>query len=203
MSRDERRQDIIEAIRPLLVSGGGQFTIKEVASAAGIAEGTIFRVFASKQELMHAVVADVFDSTSLCRRIASLPAQPDLAEHLRSLIALLTEDAETTHAALTAARLASCESPRPGELRHDHRMKPPPSHSAGEMNSFRQRAREVRHAILVSLEPWQDALTVSTEQAAFIIQSTAFSALHFVFEDAFSSDPTLLADSLAHGIIKD
>ena len=55
MSPDERRQAIIAATRPLLVARGGQFTIKEVAEAAGIAEGTIFRVFASKQDLMHAV----------------------------------------------------------------------------------------------------------------------------------------------------
>ena len=77
MSPDERRQAIIAATRPLLVARGGQFTIKEVAEAAGIAEGTIFRVFASKQDLMHAVVADILDTASLCRRIEALPDVPD------------------------------------------------------------------------------------------------------------------------------
>ncbi len=39
-------------------------------------EGTIFRVFASKQDLMHAVVADILDTASQCRRIEALPTCP-------------------------------------------------------------------------------------------------------------------------------
>ncbi|WIY82757.1 TetR/AcrR family transcriptional regulator [Propionimicrobium sp. PCR01-08-3] len=255
MSPDERRQAIIEATRPLLVAGGGQFTIKEVAEAAGIAEGTIFRVFDSKQDIIHAVVADVLDTESLRHKIAALPDEPDFTTHLAALISLLTADTDVTHAAFTAARLANCEaSPglappastpipavdgtsatadvpaqtqtetptrtsastptqastgnpetvhNPSTGRHHQECPPPPGHGHGEMSGFQQRTIEVRAAIIASLEPWRSQLRLSIEQCAFLIQSAAFSALHFVFDDTLLSDPALLADTLAHGIYKD
>lgn len=225
MSPDERRQAIIEATRPLLVAGGGQFTIKEVAEAAGIAEGTIFRVFDSKQDIIHAVVADVLDTESLRHKIAALPDEPDFTTHLAALISLLTADTDVTHAAFTAARLANCEAsqglappastPGPASMgnpetahnpstgRHHQECPPPPSHGHGEMSGFQQRTIEVRAAIIASLEPWRSQLRLSIEQCAFLIQSAAFSALHFVFDDTLLSDPALLADTLAHGIYKD
>ena len=55
---DERRRAIVAATRPLLIEHGAGFTTAQVARAASIAEGTIFRVFASKQELLDAVIAD-------------------------------------------------------------------------------------------------------------------------------------------------
>ena len=48
MPAEERRTAIIEAVRPLLAEYGESVTSKQIAAAAGIAEGTIFRVFADK-----------------------------------------------------------------------------------------------------------------------------------------------------------
>lgn len=53
----ERRQDILEAA--LIVFAGNGYngaTTAEIARAAGIAEGTIFRHFATKKELLIAVL---------------------------------------------------------------------------------------------------------------------------------------------------
>ena len=47
---------IIEAMLPLLLEHGEMVTTRQIAEAAGIAEGTIFRVFADKDELIAAVV---------------------------------------------------------------------------------------------------------------------------------------------------
>lgn len=207
MSPDERRQAIVAAVRPILVANGGQFTVKEVAEAAGIAEGTIFRVFDTKQDIIDAVVADVLDTASLCRRIEALPAQTDFTAHLEALIAILTADVDATHAAFTAARLANCESAQTPPSSSTER--PPQTGGVhggfhhGDKHGFRQRTSQVSEAIVISLEPWKSQLRLSTEQAAFLIQSTAFSALHFVFNDRFLSDPALLADTLAHGIFSD
>ena len=49
---EERRAAIIDAARPLLIEHGENVTTRQLADAAGIAEGTIFRVFADKDELL-------------------------------------------------------------------------------------------------------------------------------------------------------
>ena len=43
---------IVEATLPLLLEHGEMVTTRQIAEAAGIAEGTIFRVFADKDELI-------------------------------------------------------------------------------------------------------------------------------------------------------
>jgi AcrR family transcriptional regulator len=57
---DERRAAIVAATVPLLLEGG-TVTTRHIADAAGIAEGTIFRVFADKDEVLRAAVDAVLD----------------------------------------------------------------------------------------------------------------------------------------------
>ena len=49
-------------------------TTRELAAAAGVAEGTLFRVFADKQELVRAAVAQVLDPAELLEELAELAA---------------------------------------------------------------------------------------------------------------------------------
>jgi AcrR family transcriptional regulator len=58
---DERRAMIIRATLPLLVEHGPKVTTRMIAEAAGVAEGTIFRVFPDKETLIRAVVWEVYD----------------------------------------------------------------------------------------------------------------------------------------------
>ncbi len=61
MPPDERRASIVSATVALLLEHGAMVTTKQIAEAAGIAEGTIFRVFADKDALIAAAVDSVFD----------------------------------------------------------------------------------------------------------------------------------------------
>jgi AcrR family transcriptional regulator len=61
MSPDERRKAIVQALLPLLVDRGGEISTREIAGAAGIAEGTIFRVFPDKRSLMLAAAQEAIN----------------------------------------------------------------------------------------------------------------------------------------------
>ncbi|MGV8978750.1 MAG: TetR/AcrR family transcriptional regulator [Cellulomonas sp.] len=74
MSPEERRASILAATVPLLLERGGEVTTRELAVAAGVAEGTLFRVFADKQELVRAAVAQVLDPAKLLDELAELAA---------------------------------------------------------------------------------------------------------------------------------
>jgi AcrR family transcriptional regulator len=82
---EQRREAIVAATLPLLMKHGLAVTTRQIAEAAGIAEGTIFRVFPDKEALIEAVVA--LDPAPVERRIAAidrnLPLDDRLVEAVR------------------------------------------------------------------------------------------------------------------------
>jgi AcrR family transcriptional regulator len=85
----ERRAEIIAATLPLVLAHGAAVTTRQIAEAAGIAEGTIFRVFPDKESLIEAVVESAFDSTSVDAALIaidpSLPLESRLVEAVEIL----------------------------------------------------------------------------------------------------------------------
>jgi AcrR family transcriptional regulator len=56
---------IVDAVIPLLMENGREVSTRQIADAAGIAEGTIFRVFADKEALFEAAVDKFLDPAPL------------------------------------------------------------------------------------------------------------------------------------------
>jgi AcrR family transcriptional regulator len=72
MSPDERRASILAAAVPLLLERGTDVTTRELAAAAGVAEGTLFRVFPDKQAIVRAAIDQLLDPAPLLAQFESL-----------------------------------------------------------------------------------------------------------------------------------
>jgi AcrR family transcriptional regulator len=68
----ERRAAIIDATLPLLLEHGLAVTTRHIAEAAGIAEGTIFRVFPDKDTLVQATVEAAIDPSATERALEAI-----------------------------------------------------------------------------------------------------------------------------------
>jgi AcrR family transcriptional regulator len=86
---EERRSMIVAAVIPLLIEQGEAVTTRQIADAAGIAEGTIFRAFPDKDSVLRAAIEAVFDSRPLELALAEIDGDRPLVEVLADAVALL------------------------------------------------------------------------------------------------------------------
>ncbi|MFD0203177.1 MULTISPECIES: TetR/AcrR family transcriptional regulator [Saccharothrix] len=82
MSPEDRREAIVAATVPLLFTHGANVTTSQIAKAAGIAEGTVFRAFKDKQELIRTCVRSVLAVDSELALIEEARQARTLAERL-------------------------------------------------------------------------------------------------------------------------
>lgn len=87
LSPDARRASIIAATVPLLRVHGTAVTTSQIAMAAGVAEGTLFRVFPDKETLIRAAIASAFDPAPTVAQLERL----DPAQSLRDQLIAATE----------------------------------------------------------------------------------------------------------------
>jgi AcrR family transcriptional regulator len=89
LSVEKRRAMLIDAVTPLLLEFGPAVTTKQIAESACVAEGTIFRAFESKEELIRAAVAKSLDPEDFREQLRAVDFSVPLEERLRSVVELL------------------------------------------------------------------------------------------------------------------
>jgi AcrR family transcriptional regulator len=110
-----RRDRVIQAAFELAVSGGyDAVQMREVAANADVALGTLYRYFASKDQLVVAVLA--FWATELQQQLATRPARGDspadqVTDVLRRATRALDQAPQLTSALVTAMSTLSPDDP--------------------------------------------------------------------------------------------
>lgn len=86
---DERREALIAATLPLVLHHGPGVTTRQIAEAADVAEGTIFRVFPDKDALVRAVVRRACDPTQTLLELAAVDGRLPLRERLVAVVEIV------------------------------------------------------------------------------------------------------------------
>ncbi|NVI86495.1 TetR/AcrR family transcriptional regulator, partial [Actinomadura sp. BRA 177] len=82
MSPQRRREMIVRTALPLVAEHGTAVTTGQIARAAGIGEATIFRVFADKDELLDACLAEALRTDHVLAEIEAIPLGQPLPARL-------------------------------------------------------------------------------------------------------------------------
>jgi AcrR family transcriptional regulator len=111
MSPDDRRAAIVDVALPLLREHGTGLTTRQVAEAAGIAEGTVFRAFGSKDELVRACAAAVFDTAPVVAQLRDIPTDLPLDERLAAGVAVMQRHVEQIVGLISVLHHAGIHAP--------------------------------------------------------------------------------------------
>ncbi len=91
LAPDERRAAIIDAVIPLLRAHGSEVSTRQIAEAAGVAEGTIFRAFGDKETLVAAAVQRYFDPEPLRNALRGIDPDDPTEDKVHQVLHLLRE----------------------------------------------------------------------------------------------------------------
>jgi AcrR family transcriptional regulator len=106
MAPEDRRAALIAATIPLLHEHGLDVSTKQIAQAAGVAEGTIFGVFPDKKSLVTAAIVHAFDPAPTLTAIDAIDAGLGLRERLIAAATLINDRFAGNARLMHAARLA-------------------------------------------------------------------------------------------------
>jgi AcrR family transcriptional regulator len=188
MAPEARRKAILDALIPLLVEKGGDVTTKEIAQAAGIAEGTIFRVFPDKAALLFAAAEEAINPAGGQESFdAAMAEATDLRERV-----VIAADRVLDRMRLTIAVMGAVR-PYLAAMYHEahHDKKKPMPHGPPEFMLQAQRDLHVRLTAL--FEPYADQLAVPPETAALALRSLTFGSAR----PDLGLRPMLTADQIA------
>lgn len=182
---DERRAALIAATEPLLERFGRDVSTRQIAEAAGVAEGTIFRAFATKEELIDAVIKDSFDIRRTCDELATIDLELSLEDRLTAAVAILQERLRRVFALFGSLRLRG-EAP-------DH-------------DSFRVKQQAdnalVNSAIAALIKPDQDQFRLDVVEAASALRAITFAVSHPIVGGGRLNEPRQIVELVLHGICR-
>jgi len=93
---------LIDVVTPLLLEFGRTVTTKQIAECAGIAEGTIFRAFGSKDELISAAVDRQLDPEPFRARLRAIDPELGLEQKVLAVVSLMRSRFTRVFALMTA-----------------------------------------------------------------------------------------------------
>jgi AcrR family transcriptional regulator len=204
MSRDDRRAAIVAATLPLLREHGSAVTTRQIAEASGIGEGTIFRVFTDKAELIDACLAAAFDQTETVAQLTAIDRSQSLELRLADAVGVLQRRLLSVVELMLALGL-----PRPPDnpRRTDPSRTDPSRTDPSRTDPGRSDPRanwghdQLMAALTTLLEPDAGRLRNGAAGTARVIRLVTFAASHPKITDEEPMSPDQIVALLLHGIL--
>ena len=95
LTPDDRREAILDAVVPLLREHGRDVSSRQLAEAAGVAEGTLFRAFGDKESIIAAAIARILDPAPLRNALRGIDPDEPADAKVRQVLQLLRK--QTIH----------------------------------------------------------------------------------------------------------
>ena len=186
MSVEDRRSHIVDSTIPLILERGAEVTTREIADAAGIAEGTVFRAFGDKTELIDACIERVMDPEDTLRVLEGIDPGQALEVKIQQVVMLLHSRVGAVMRFMTAL----------GPRDHERHRKAGPGHHRPPLG-------EVTGVVAALLEPDAPRLRVPVATAVEYVRILVFGTAMPFLSSGAASDPAQLADFILNGIAKE
>ena len=179
MAIDDRRQALIDVTLPLLREHGRAVTTKQIAEAAGVAEGTIFRAFDSKDDLILAAVEAGMDMQPFLDDLSAVDDSLEFRDRLVELVTRLQARFTGIFALMTALGISG------------------PSRAQKHTEAGRRRAEEIMVALV---EPDADLITCTPAELVHMLRLFTFSGTHPHLSEGRRLTPEQIVDTLLDGV---
>jgi len=180
----ERRAALVAATIPLITQFGTAVSTRQIAEAAGVAEGTIFRAFPDKESLISACVEAAFDPAPTVEELRKVGVELPLAERVETIAAILHGRLSAVIAVMVATRLRR-----------------PPGDERGATAGARRTASEAVHREVARLlEPDRARLRLAPEQVARVLRMMLFAGAHPGIADGKPLSPKEISAVILDGV---
>lgn len=187
MSPEERRNALTDATLRLLRVHGRAVTTRQIAEEAKVAEGTIFRVFDSKDELVDAALVRAFEPGDVVVRIEEIDRDQPLRARLLDLVAILQQRFRATFELMQKVELV-------GPPHH--------LHDSDEANAWRARLETLLIDVVGDGADGADQLAVPVDHFVHVLRLLTFAGSHQKVADGRLLTPDQIVDTVLLGLRK-
>lgn len=178
LAPDERRAAIIDAVIPLIREHGRNITTRQIADAAGLAEGTIFRAFGDKESIIQAAIDTFMDPEPLRAKLRGIDPDEPTEAKVRQVIQLLRDRLTGFIGFMSAVGMQGPPTGSHGQPREDQQW----------LGIMAQIFRE-------------DEIAVPIPALAFYLRMLSFGSSIPVFNEPYVFTTDDLVDFVMHGIL--